>query len=52
MTDALLQSEVDPLGVIVAAVARTTLTGVVVDVAEHPEAFVTVTAYVPDVVAV
>jgi hypothetical protein len=43
---------VEPLGVIVAAVARTTLTGVVVDVVEHPEAFVTVKEYVPEVVAV
>ena len=52
MTDALLQSEVDPLAVIFAVLARTTLTGVATEVAVQPEAFVTITAKDPEVVAV
>jgi hypothetical protein len=44
VTDALLQSDVVPLAVIFAVLARTTLTGVATEVAVHPEAFVTITA--------
>jgi hypothetical protein len=45
----LLQSEVDPLAVMFATLARITLTGVATDVTVHPEAFVTMTAYEPEV---